>query len=223
MEIARWGGHIFEVSPEVIRSFDKLTVKSGSDTDEKTQNKQKYLTRKNGKATEVSLTATLNAFTGSDVRKEAMTFVDEAQSGLTDWIYIGGEKLVPWQMMLTDASVEEIAITTGGIWTRASVKLTFKQADLGDEKIENKKKKSTGDPISPFVEGFIEGVKDAVKDGTAATNKDDGKPLTAVEYIRQKGNEIAEARAQTNAAKEKGKKGTGVTAGGGKLMYEVME
>ena len=222
MEVARWGGHTFEVSPEVIRSFDKLTVKGGSDTDDKIQSKQKYLTRKNGKPTEVGMNVVLNAFTGADVRSEAMAFVDEAQKGKSDWIYVGGEKLVPCQLMLTEAAVEEIAITPGGVWTRASVKLTFKQSDLGDEKIKKKPAKTTGGgDADTFADAAMQGIEDILDDAQTVYNALSGKPITARQYIKQKGNEITQAMAEQAAAKEKGKKGGGAAAG--KISYKGME
>ena len=221
MEVARWGGHIFEVSPDVIRSFDKLTIKAGSDTDEKTNSKQKYLARKNGKATEVSLTAGLNAFTGADVRAEAMAFADEAQQGKADWIYVGGEKLVPCQLMLTDATVEEIAIAAGGAWTRAQVKLTFKQADLGDMQV---KRKSSGKGGKSFVEAALEGMDEALEAAKAALAGLNGEPTTGGSYIRKKGGALSQAISEANAAKEKGRKGGGVAGGGGgKISYEKVE
>lgn len=33
-EIARWGGHVFEVTPQIVRSLNTLTVKAGIETDD---------------------------------------------------------------------------------------------------------------------------------------------------------------------------------------------
>lgn len=131
-EIGRWGGHKFEVSAEVVRSFTGLTIKGSSETEDKTSSKQKYVSRKNGKPVEISLTAHLSAFLGCDVRAEALAFVDHARAGKTDYFYVGDAKLVTCQLMLTDASVEEVEISGGNTWTRADVKLTMKQCSKND-------------------------------------------------------------------------------------------
>ena len=131
-EIGRWGGHKFEMTPEVVRGFTGLTIKASSETQDKTSSSQKYVARKNGNPTEVSLTAHLNAFLGCDVRAEAMAFVSEASAGKKDYFYVGNAKLVTCQLMLTDASVEEVQISGGNIWTRADVKLTMKQCSKND-------------------------------------------------------------------------------------------
>lgn len=53
-EIARWGGHVFEVTPQIVRSLNTLTVKAGIETDDMEADKQRYVARQAGKAAEVS-------------------------------------------------------------------------------------------------------------------------------------------------------------------------
>lgn len=131
-EIARWNGHKFEVSSNVIRSFTGLSIKGSSETKDKGSSNQKYVERKNGKPKEISLTANLHTQLGCDVKSEAMAFVDEATAGKKDYFYIGSKKLMTCSMMLTEASVDEIGITNSGAWTKADVKLTFKQCSKND-------------------------------------------------------------------------------------------
>ncbi len=131
-EIARWNGHKFEVSSNVIRSFTGLSIKGSSETKDKKSSNQKYVERKNGKPKEISLTANLHTQLGCDVKSEAMAFVDEATAGKKDYFYIGSKKLMTCSMMLTEASVDEIGITNSGAWTKADVKLTFKQCSKND-------------------------------------------------------------------------------------------
>ena len=40
-EIARWGGHVFEVTPQIVRSLNTLTVKAGIETDDMEADKQR--------------------------------------------------------------------------------------------------------------------------------------------------------------------------------------
>lgn len=126
-EIASWNGHSFTVSPKLIRGFTGLTIKGSSETEDKTSDGQKYVSRKNSNPSEITLTAELNALIGCDVKNEALKFVDEARSGAKNYFYMGGKKLITCQLMLTEASVSETTIAPNGTWISCKVKLTMKQ------------------------------------------------------------------------------------------------
>ena len=126
-EIGSWKGHTFTVSPTLIRSFSGLTIKGSSETEDKTGSGQKYVSRKNGNPSEISLTVELNALTGCNVKDEALKFVNQAHNGAKDYFYLGGKKLVACQLMLVEASVTETAIAANGTWTSCKVKLVMKQ------------------------------------------------------------------------------------------------
>lgn len=126
-EIASWNGHSFTVSPKLIRGFTGMTIKGSSETEDKTSDGQKYVSRKNSNPSEITLTAELNALTGCDVKNEALKFVDEARSGAKNYFYMGGKKLITCQLMLTEASVSETTIAPNGTWISCKVKLTMKQ------------------------------------------------------------------------------------------------
>lgn len=126
-EVGSWNGHAFTVSPNLIRSFTGLTIRGSSETEDKTGDGQKYVARKNSNPAEVSLTAELSALTGCDVQNEALQFVDEARAGAQNYFYLAGKKLIPCQLMLTEASVSETQIAPGGKWISCKVKLTMKQ------------------------------------------------------------------------------------------------
>lgn len=126
-EIASWNGHSFTVSPKLIRGFTGLTIKGSSETEDKTSDGQKYVSRKNSNPSEITMTAELNALTGCDVKNEALKFVDEARSGAKNYFYMGGKKLITCQLMLTEASVSETTIAPNGTWISCKVKLTMKQ------------------------------------------------------------------------------------------------
>lgn len=132
MEIARWNGHIFEVSSEVVRGFTGLSITGSTETEDKESGGQKYVSRKNGKPKQITLTAILNAQFGCDVKAEAMAFVEEATASEKDYFYIGGKKLMECSLMLVQADVSEVAIAPGGTWVRANVKLTLKQCTKND-------------------------------------------------------------------------------------------
>lgn len=132
-EIGRWNNLIFEVSPSVIRSFNDLQIKVGSDTDTVEDNGQQYTKQKNRKPIEVSLTVQLHAGLGYDVQSEANTFIQDALAGsVTNYFYVGSRKLVACPLMLTEATISRVMINAGGKWIEADVALTFKQASLLD-------------------------------------------------------------------------------------------
>lgn len=127
--IGRWGGYTFEVSPSVVRSFTEMSIKGSSDTEDKESGGEKYVARKSGKPSEVSLTVQLNAMLGCNVRAEAMGFVEDATSGKTDYFYVGSGKLFVPSMMLTEADVSKVVMSADGTWLSADVKLTLKQSE----------------------------------------------------------------------------------------------
>lgn len=144
-ETGNWNGHVFTVSPSLIRGFTGLTIKGASETSTKTSSKQQYLARKAGKPVEVSFTVDLHVSLGCNVRSEALAFVTEARDGKKNYFYVGNKKLVPCQLMLVEASIDETQIATDGTWVFARVKLTMKQASKNDGSTSSgsSKKKTT--------------------------------------------------------------------------------
>ena len=184
-EIARWNGHIFEVSAGLIRGFSGLTIKGSSETEDKSSNNQKYVSRKNGKPREVSFDVILRAQLGCDVRTEALKFVDEATAGAKDYCYIGNKKLLPCSLMLTEASISDIDLIGTGTWTRAQVKCTFKQCSKNDSSSSRSsgssgssgsKKTSTAVPFWTKVGDMVEHLFNDIK--TVATDALTGKTST---------------------------------------------
>lgn len=131
-EMGRWNGHKFIVSPKLIYSFEGLQIKGSSEMKEKKETEQGTVARKGSNPTEISMTIPLNAYTGCDVRKEALAFVSEAKAGKSDYFYVASKKLVSCKMMLTDATVKEVQITATGKWKYAEVQVTMKQCSKGD-------------------------------------------------------------------------------------------
>lgn len=165
-EIGRWNRHRFVVSSEVIRSFDNLNITASSETEDKESDKQKYVSYKNAKPTQITIDVRLSAQLGCDVRTEAMGMVEDASKGVSDYFYVGKEKLVSCQLMLTDTNVTEVGVTYDGTWSQATVKMTFKQSTKADGSLAS----SMGG-----------GNKKAVKDLTKSVKKDAEKtqPMTS--------------------------------------------
>lgn len=130
-ETGRWHGHIFVVSPDMIRSFTDLQIKAGVDLDTSDEESAGYATFKNSKPKEINLTVHFNAHTGCDVRKEVIDFVNDAGTGTTDYLYIGGQKLVTEALMLISATTSQVVISSGNTWVSAQVALSFKQSEGG--------------------------------------------------------------------------------------------
>ena len=145
--MGRWNGHKFVISPKKIYSFTGLQVKGSSELKDKKDSGQGKVARKGGNPTEVSMTIPINAFTGCDVRAEAMAFVKEARAGKKDYFYVGSKKLVSCKLMLTDATVKEVEITAKGKWKYAEVQVTMKQCNKGGKSSSSgssSKSKSSG-------------------------------------------------------------------------------
>ncbi len=147
-EIGNWNGHTFIVSPTLVRGFTGLSIKGSAETKEKTEASQQYVSLKESKPIETTMTVELHATLGCDVRTEALLFVDEAIKGASGYFYVGGQKLVLCQLMLTEAGVEDIEIAPGGTWVSAKIKLNLKQATVLDGtkivKKSSSKKTTTG-------------------------------------------------------------------------------
>lgn len=124
-----WNGFEFEVSPTAVRGFTGLTIKGGSETEDKVSDKQKYVQRTNSAITEITLSVYLNAYMGCNVRDEAGSFISAAMEGAQNYFYVGGKKLVTYKLMLTNAEVTETEIAPDGTWIACKIGLTMKQCE----------------------------------------------------------------------------------------------
>lgn len=200
LETAQWNNHRFTVSPQVIRGFTGLSIKGASETEDKESGKQQYASRKAGKPSEISLTAHLNKLTGCNVRDEALAFVTDAQSGATNYFYVGGKKLIASQLMLTEAAVDEVQIAPDGTWISCTVKLNLKQ--------------SQGNAQVAKVGGGGGGGGTSYKGGIGA-----GAATKAVAAARAKAakDAVTKINQVVNAAKAASKKSVKPAGGGGAL------
>jgi len=131
-KIGSWGGHSFEVKRRLARSFTDLTVKGGSETENKVNNKQEFAVRKAGKPLELGMTVILDARLGVDAQADALKLIDQARMGHKSYFYLDGKKLTPCQLMLTSASADNILLTASGEWVSVEVKLTMLQCGKND-------------------------------------------------------------------------------------------
>lgn len=170
-EMAAWNGHVFTVSPTVIRSFTGLTINGSVELDEQVSDGQKYVVRANSAPTEISLDAKLNAMMGIDVNSEAMAFVADANAGEKDFFYLAGKKLLGCMMMLVKADVTEVEIAPSGAWVSCTVKLTLRQCSKRDGTlaVASSKVSVKGQQTSiPFTKLPITTQEKIIKDGLNA-------------------------------------------------------
>lgn len=127
--MARWNIFTFEIDYSKALLFDKLHMSAETETEDTTENGQKYVKTKNGKPLSVTLTAIVNAAMGADVRTTVLQMMDAAQRSTEDYLYVGYEKIFPFRLMLTKAETDDIGlIPGGGGWVSANVNLTFQQS-----------------------------------------------------------------------------------------------
>lgn len=132
--IGQWRDFKFEISPSAIMSFNDLQIKAIRETETVDSNGQQYIKTKIIKPFEISLTVHLHAGLGYDVQAKAEEFRGAPLygDGRADYFYVGGKKLVPSRLSVTEATISRVEISAGGKWTAADVALTFKQAALID-------------------------------------------------------------------------------------------
>lgn len=146
-QTGRWGTHKFKVSAKKILGFRDLKIKGTSATEEMIKDNTVYAKRKHTSPTEISMVVSLNAATNCDVRSEALGLVEDARKANPDYFYVGGSKIVPQKLLLTSASVDEIAILPSGKWASAQVSLSFRTSGTGGKPLgedENKEKEKSG-------------------------------------------------------------------------------
>lgn len=165
-----WNGFEFEVSPTAVRGFTGLTIKGGSETEDKVSDKQKYVQRTNSAITEIALSVYLNAYMGCNVRDEATSFISAAMEGASNYFYVGGKKLVTYKLMLTNAEITETEIAPNGTWIACKIGLTMKQCEkYGSASSGSSGSSSSGSstkqPAKQTVkkEGFITKAVNAIK------------------------------------------------------------
>ena len=132
IDLIRWRDFVFHANAKEIRGVNGITITASTETEDKTNNGETYVARKNAGATEISLTAILNAYLGIDVKAEAVKMLEAAQSSQTGYFYAGNEKLVPYQFMLIKANTKNVQLSPNGTWIHAEIEMTMKQCTKYD-------------------------------------------------------------------------------------------
>ena len=143
MTTLKFGDIKLDTTANCAKPISELELSTDADTEDKNAKKDGYIKYNNAKAAEVTLTVILDAGFGCDVRKETLVLITEARTGSLHTLYLDGEKLTPWKMILTEAEATEIQIGLGGEWVHAEVELTFRQGGKTDKDAEIGKNSET--------------------------------------------------------------------------------
>lgn len=131
MDIISWGNIAFYVNAKEIKGIKDLTLDAKLDTEDKTEDGQKFVKVKNKGSYTVTMTAVLQKALNVDVQKTALELTEAARLGKTGYIYCGGKKLLTPQFMMTEAKVSNININKNGQWLGCEAALTLKQSSKG--------------------------------------------------------------------------------------------
>ena len=187
-EMISWsgrGGIAFYATATEIRGFKDFSIKTSVETEDKTQNGEKFVKKKNNGAYEIELTAILNAMLGVDVKALAMKMAEAARCGDSGYFYTAGAKLFPSSFMCVSADIGEIDLLPNGTWKSCKVDWKLKQcskygggsgsSSSGTKKTASSKKKSTKS-------GSTKSKKTQVKEVTSQ--------MTAIKFIAQTVNNL---------------------------------
>lgn len=132
--------------------MENLKMSAECETEEKTEDEQKYVSAKNGAPVQVNFSAILSAALGIDVKEEVASALHSAQRSVQDYFYMGGTKLFPFKLMMVKAETEEIQTAPSGVWVYAKVNVTLKQSTnewlSGQMQKETVSDMKNGGPIS---------------------------------------------------------------------------
>lgn len=169
-ELAQWAGFQFYIAADSALLFDKLKMSAEMETEEQEDQGQKYAASKAGKPVEISLNVILNASLGIDVQSACMVFLDAAKTGQHGYFYMAGQRLLPFEIMMTKASTDEIKMAPGGRWIAANISVTFVQSEngtiLGGVIGRQEAAAGGGGGGGSSRNGFLQPLIDAVQNGT---------------------------------------------------------
>lgn len=120
------------LSATKIRGMNDLLISGETNTKNATLGTQEYVQRKSGKPLQVCFSVTLSAFTGCSTRSELASLITAARDGKEEYLYVGGQKLVPCKLMLIKAEASDFVLTPKGEIAHCVVALTFSQCSGND-------------------------------------------------------------------------------------------
>ena len=171
------GGISFYIKSSEIRGVKDFSISASVETEDKTENSEKFIKKKNSGSYQISLTAVLDAALGVDAQGLAKEMSEAARCGDSGYFYTANAKLFPSKFMCTDAKINNIQMTAEGKWKRCEVAWTLKQCSkyAGEASSSGGSgsgaKKSAGASTSKTtlgsligaVKGAVTGVQTAVK------------------------------------------------------------
>lgn len=207
--LIQWHDVSFFANAQEIRGFDNLTISGSVETEDKTNGGTKYVSKKNSKGYEASLTAFFDKRLGiDDVKAEAMKLVQYGANGQTGYLYARGRKLVTSALMLTSAKASKILMTPGGTWISCEVALTLKMAGKLDGSTTNATSNNgtgTGKYYKVRIEGMSE-LKVWATSPQAAVQKACGTTYTGYVYVDNKNHYVSKGKIDDNRIPDNGKK-----------------
>lgn len=132
-EIARYLGRTFVVSSSRISGFGGLDITTGLETEEHTLRGIKYYSMQNTRPVDISFAIHLDRMLGcSDVLAEAEGWMADSRRGLSDYLYVGGHKILPMKYMLVEVNVSNIQLNGNGVWLSCDLDVKLQQGRPDD-------------------------------------------------------------------------------------------
>lgn len=166
--IGQWGAIRFEVTSSTAMLFQDMKLTADCETEERTEDEQKYIAAKAGKPVQITMTIMLHAALGIDVRGTMLLLFHSSQRGLEDYFYCGGQKIFPFKMMLTKATLDSLQTAPSGNWISAKADVTLMQSEPAWITDEEYRPSSTGDYSGGGKKGWFSGLLTSA--GIAAAN-----------------------------------------------------
>lgn len=132
MDMLTFSGMHFSVAPGVIHMVSNIKLTAEAETEDQTSGGTKYISRKNGKPTQITVNVGLFKQAGVDVQSVLNGCMQKARDGAVDYVLIGGKRLFECKFMLVKAEASSIELLPNGTMKSAQIALTFKQSTLND-------------------------------------------------------------------------------------------
>lgn len=131
--LIKWHDVEFYANAQEVRGLSDFSISGSVETEDKEAGGSKYVSKKNSKGYESSITAFFDKRLGiGSVKDEAMKLVNYAANGQTGYLYAQDSKLVPCIMMMTSGKASKILMTPSGSWISCEVALTLKMCSKLD-------------------------------------------------------------------------------------------
>ncbi len=174
--LIKWHDIEFFASASKVVGFNDLSISGSVETEDKEDGGTKYVSKKNSKGYEVTMTAFFDRRLGiEDVKKSAMSLAEYGAKGQTGYMYAQGEKLISSNLMMTAAKIGNIRMTPGGTWICCEIQITLKTC--GKLEASDIKPSPTGNTYKFSCTVYYSGSSGAIQSVWAGSNisKDDAR------------------------------------------------